>query len=308
MLIAADGKASFNYLPLTIAERLGFFASEGLDVEIQDVGGALRALQEGAGDVAGGPFEHTILAQGRNQFFQAFALLGRAPQVAFGVSTKTMASYTAVSDLKGRKLGVPVAGSSSSMVANLVLSRGGVLPHEVNFVELASPIAAVTAMRLGQVDAISHTEPVITMLENKGEVRVISDTRTLKGTQDIFGGPMLAACLYAPDDYVQKNPGTVQALAHAVVHALKWLQTAGPSDIIKVVPESYLLGDRGLYLASFNKIREAIAIDGLIPEEGVRTALRAVARIDPSVKAERINLARTFTNEFARKSKEKFRA
>jgi NitT/TauT family transport system substrate-binding protein len=92
------------------------------------------------------------------------------------------------------------------------------------------------------------------------------------------------------------------------VHGLKWLQTAGPSDIIKTVPESYLLGDRALYLASFNKVREAIALDGIIPEEGARTALKALTSFDPSIKPEKIQLARTYTNEFARRAKEKFKA
>ena len=52
---------------------------------------------------------------------------------------------------------------------------------------------------------------------------------------------MPAGCLYAPSEFILKNPGTCQALAHAVVHSLKWLQTAGPSDMIKTVPESHLL-------------------------------------------------------------------
>ncbi len=89
---------------------------------------------------------------------------------------------------------------------------------------------------------MSNTDPVMTMLEQKGDVKIISDTRTLKGTHDVFGGPMPAACFYSHADFVQKNPNTCQALANAIVHGLKWLQTAGPSDIIKTVPESYLLG------------------------------------------------------------------
>ena len=92
------------------------------------------------------------------------------------------------------------------------------------------------------------------------------------------------------------------------MHGLKWLQTAGPGDIIKTVPENYLLGDRGLYLASFNKVRDAIALDGLIPEEGARTALKALASFDPSIKAEKIDLSKTYTNEFARRAKDKFKA
>jgi hypothetical protein len=50
---------------------------------------------------------------------------------------------------------------------------------------------------------------------------------------------MPAGCLYAPDhDFVQKHPNTCQALATAIVQGLKWMQTAGPSDIIKTVPEA----------------------------------------------------------------------
>jgi NitT/TauT family transport system substrate-binding protein len=148
----------------------------------------------------------------------------------------------------------------------------------------------------------------MTMLEQKGDVRIVSDTRTLKGTQEVFGGPMPAACFYTHADFVRNHPNTCQALANAIVHGLKWLQTAGPSDIIKTVPESYLLGDRALYLASFNKVREAIAIDGLMPEEGARTALKALASFEPSVKPEKIDLAKTYTNDFARRAKEKFKA
>jgi NitT/TauT family transport system substrate-binding protein len=213
-----------------------------------------------------------------------------------------------VTDLRGKKIGVSAPGSSTNMVANLVLSRGGVKANEVSFIGVGTSAGALAAMRSGQIDAMSNTDPVMTMLEQKGEVKIISDTRTLRGTQEVFGGPMPAGCLYAPLDFVQKHPNTCQALANAIVHGLKWLQTAGPSDIIKTVPESYLLGDRALYLASFNKVREAIALDGLIPEEGAKTALRALASFEAGVKPEKIDLAKTYTNDFARRAKERFKA
>ena len=92
------------------------------------------------------------------------------------------------------------------------------------------------------------------------------------------------------------------------MHALKWLQTAGPRDIVKTVPEAYLLGDRALYLASFEKLRESISPDGILTIEGARTALRALSAFDAGVAAARIDLARTYTNAYARRAKERFRA
>jgi NitT/TauT family transport system substrate-binding protein len=309
--IAVGGKAAFYYLPLTISEQLGYFKAEGLDVEISDFAGGSRALQAvvgGSADIVSGAYEHTINLQSKNQMFQAFVLQGRAPQIAVGVSARTMPGYKTVTELRGKKIGVSAPGSSTNMVANLVLSRAGVKASEVSYIGVGTSAGALAALRSGQIDAMSNTDPVMTMLEQKGEVRIISDTRTLKGTNEVFGGPMPAACLYAPLEFVQKHPNTCQALANAIVHGLKWLQTAGPSDIIKTVPETYLLGDRALYLASFNKVREAIALDGLLPEEGARTALKALASFEPSVRPDKIDLGKTYTNEFARRAKDRFKA
>lgn len=309
--IAVGGKAAFYYLPLTIAEQLGYFKAEGLDVEISDFAGGSRALQAvvgGSADVVSGAYEHTINLQSKGQQFQAFVLQGRAPQISVGISPKTMPGYKGVADLKGKKIGVSAPGSSTNMVANLILSRAGLTASDVSFIGVGTAAGALTAFRSGQIDAMSNTDPVMTMLEQKGEIRIIADTRTLKGTSEVFGGPMPAGCLYAPREFVQKHPNTVQALTNAIVHSLKWLQTAGPGDIIKTVPEAYLLGDRALYLAAFNKVREAISLDGIFPEEGSKTALRALASFDSSIKSDKIDLARTFTNEFARKAKQQYKA
>ncbi len=311
LTIAVGGKAALSYLPLTIADQLGYFRTEGLDVDVADYASAELALQaaaSGAADVVSGAFENTIALQSKGQMFQAFVLQARAPQIAIGVSTRSMPYYSAVADLRGRKIGITAPGSPTDMAASLVLSRAGLKASDVRFVGVGASAGALASLRSGQIDAMCNTDPVMTMLEQKGDVRIICDTRTLKDTLDIFGGPMPAACLYAPLEFVQRHPRSCQALANGVVRALKWLQTAGPGDLLKAVPENYLLGDRALYLASFNKMREAIALDGLIPEEGARTALRALAGFDGSVRPEKITLAKTFTNEFSRRAREKFSA
>src|SRR3954466_7848017 len=226
---AVGGKSAFSYLPLPISEQLGYFRAEGLDVEISDFAGgakALQALMGGSADIVNGAYEHTINMQARNQVIQEIVLMGRAPQISMGVSTKAFPSYKGPADLRGKKIGVSAPGSSTNMVANLVLSRAGVKASDVSFVGVGTSSGAIAAMRAGQIDAISNTDPIMTMLEQKGEVKIISDTRTLKGAQDVFGGTMPAACLYTRSDFVKANPNTCQALANAVVCGLKSLQTA----------------------------------------------------------------------------------
>lgn len=303
--IAVGGKAAFYYLPLTIAEQRGYFKEEGLNVEIVDFAGgsqALRAVVGGSADVVSGAYEHTINMQANKQYFRAFVLQGRAPQIAMGVSRAKLPKYKSVADLRGAKIGVSAPGSSTNMVANYVLAKGGLKPSEVSFVGVGTGNGAIAALRSGQIDAICNVDPVMTMLSQKNDVTIIADTRTLKGTEQLFGGPMPAGSLYAPDDFVQKNPNTTQALVTAMVKALRWIQAAGPSDIIKTVPEAYLLGDRALYLASFNAVRDAISPDGLISEAGARTTLTALASFNEKIKPAEIDLSRTYTNDFVKRA------
>lgn len=311
IVMAVGGKASLGYLPLTVSAQLGYFKAEGLDLEINDFGTGARAshaILNGFADVCSGAFTRIIELQHKDQWLQSFVMQTRTPQIAFGVSVRNMPHYKNVADLKGRKIGVATLDSASYFTAGLVLARFDLKPSDVSFVEVAAASSALAALRSGQIDAISHTDPVMTMLEQKGDVKMIAETRTLKGTIEVFGGPMPSTCLYSIGDFIQKNPNTCQALANAMVHGLKWLQTAGPGDILKTVPESYLLGDRALYLASFDQVRESIAIDGMMPENGPRTALRALASFNPDIRADKMDLAKTFTNAFARRAKERFKA
>ena len=303
--IAVGGKASFYYLPLSIAEFKGFYKAEGLDVEISDFAGGSRALAAvvgGSADVVSGAYEHTINLQQKGQMFQAFVLQGRAPQMAIGVSSKTMAGYKSVADLKGKKIGVSAPGSSTNMMASFMLANAGLKASDVSFVGVGTGAGAVTALRSGQIDAISNVEPVMTMLQQSGDIRIVADMRTMKGTQDFLGGPMPAACLYAPLTFVQKYPNTAQALASAIIRANRWIESVGPSELIRTVPESYLLGDRGIYLATFNAIRDSISRDGLISDEGSQTALKLLESSTPKWDKTKVDLAKTYTNEFAKKA------
>src|SRR5258708_28439206 len=83
--IAVGGKASLYYLPLTIAEQLGYFKEEGLSVTISDFSGgsqALRAVVGGSPGVVSGAYEQTLNMQPHGPILRRFALQGPAAQHA----------------------------------------------------------------------------------------------------------------------------------------------------------------------------------------------------------------------------------
>ena len=305
LTIAVGGKNLLYYLPLTIAESLGYFKAEGLDVTIVDFAGGSKALQAvvgGSADVVSGAFEHTLLMQPKGIRLRAFALQGRAPQIVLGINPKTMPGFKSVADLKGKKIGVTAPGSSTQILANFVLAKAGLKPADVSFIGVGAGTGAVAAMRAGQVDAISNLDPVITLLQRSGDLKIVSDTRIVAEADKAFGGPMPAGCLYAPQAFVDRNPATVQALANAIVRADRWIAAAGPADIVKAVPESYLLGDRAVYIDAFLASKGALSPDGLIPEAGAATALRALQSVDDTLKGGKFDLGAAWTNEFVKRA------
>ena len=309
LTLAVGGKNLLYYLPLTIAEQLGYFKAEGLELTIVDFAGgaqALRAVVGGSADVVSGAFEHTVNMQAKGQYLRAFVLQGRAPQVVLGVNPKTMPNFKTVADLKGKKIGVTAPGSSTNVMANFVLAKAGLKPSDVSIIGVGASQGAVAAMRSGQIDALSNLDPVITLLQRSGDLKIVSDTRIVAEAEKVFGGPMPAGCLYAPQAFIDKNPLTVQALANAIVRANKWIQAAGPGEIIKAVPESYLLGDRAVYIDAFLAAKGALSADGTIPDKGADTAYRALASIDPEIAAAKLDLAAVFTNDFVKKANQKY--
>jgi NitT/TauT family transport system substrate-binding protein len=309
LTLAVGGKNLLYYLPLTIAEQRGYFKAEGLDVTIVDFAGGARALQAlvgGSADVVSGAFEHTVNMQAKGQRLRAFVLQGRAPQIVLGVNPRTMAGYKAVADLKGKKIGVTAPGSSTNVMVNFILAKAGLKPSDVSIIGVGAAQGAVAAMRAGQIDAISNLDPVVTLLQRSGDLKVVSDTRIVAEAERVFGGPMPAGCLYAPQSFIDKNPATVQALAHALVRADKWIQGAGPSDIITNVPEAYLLGDRAVYIDAFLAAKGALSPDGSFPEKGADTALRALASIDAEISKAKVDLTAVWTNDFVRRANARY--
>jgi NitT/TauT family transport system substrate-binding protein len=310
--IAVGGKPAFYYISLTIAERLGYFKDEGLDVEISDFAGGSKALQAvvgGSADVVSGAWENTIDQQPKGLNLQGFVKMGRYPAITVGVVKAKAASYKSPKDLKGMKIGVTAPGSSTNrVVQHLMVAHGGLKPDDASFIGVGTSSGVIAAVKSGEIDAVSNIDPVITMMEKSGDLVVIADTRTEEGTRKVFGfSDIPAAALYAPSDFIKKNPNTVQALTNAMVRALLWLQTATPEQVANTVPPDYLLGDKALYIAAYAKFKPAISPDGLFTKEGAENTLKFLAAFNPAIKPNEIKLDQTYDNSYVQKALAKYK-
>ena len=307
--LAVGGKSLFYYLPLTIAERKGYFKAEGLDVEIVDFPGGAKALQAmvgGSADIVSGAYEHTINMHAKGQPIVAIALQGRYNAIVFAVSKAKAAQYKSPQDIKGLKVGVTAPGSSTHMAVQNLAVKAGLKPDDFAAIGVGSSAGAVAAMKRGSIDAISNLDPVITKLEVDGDISIVVDTRTARGMKEVYGGAYHAGSIYAPVEWVKRNPNTTQAVVNAMVRAVLWLRTASVDDVIATVPREYYGGDLALYRGSLLKNKEAFSPDARFSMEGAQNVHKVLAQFVPEVQKAKIDLGATFDNSFADRALKKY--
>lgn len=305
VVLGVGGKSLLYYLPLTLAERLGYFKEQGLNVTINDFAGGAQSLQSlvgGSVDVVAGAYEHTIRMQAKGQDIRAVIELGRFPGIVLAVRKDRAGQIKSAADLKGAKIGVTAPGSSTNFFVQYLMVKSGLKPDDAAYIRVGAGATVIAAIKKGEIDAVSNLDPAITKLQQDGDVVILADSRTEEGNLKLFGGNNPAAVIYTRQDFIQKNPETTQRIVNAMYKALKWLEKATPEEVAKTVPEEYHLGDKGLYLAAFQASRPMYSKTGLIPQKGMQNANEMLVLFDKGVADAKVDLAKTFDDRFVKKA------
>ena len=294
--------AQVYFAPLNVARYQGYFKAEGLDVEIVDFASGTKALQAmmgGSSDVTAGAYEHTLTMQAKNLDIRSIVLFTRYPGNALGIAKARLTSFKDLRDLKGMKVGISAPGAATDIFLQLVLESVGLTHDDVSVVAIGNGVGAIAAMRQGgELGAISSLDPTITQLETSGDIAIKADSRTDAGTRAIYGGAYASGCFYTRYDFAEQYPNTAQALVNAMVRALRFVAKATPEQIMALLPAEYFQGDKTLYHASLVKNLPGVSPDGLITREASETVYKVMSKVQPDVRAAKIDLAKTYTNRF----------
>lgn len=203
------GKAvaeNWGNVPLNVGMQFGIFAKQGLEIEeIIFAGGAklAQAVTAGAVDIAlgGGP-DMAYIAKG-------------APEIAIGTITNTAAfmgisvgsqsTARGIDDLKGKKIGVTSAGSTTYwLVEQLNRAKGWTGADRVQPVVIGgSPTVAFAALKTGEIDADVGGTSTGYQLEEKQEGRLLIDCSEYVSAIELY-------VIFASTTLVQQNPKAVR--------------------------------------------------------------------------------------------------
>jgi len=287
-------------IPYEVARAHGYYAKEGLDVELvyaRGGGAAMQALVGGAVDYGATALDVALIAYSKHAPIRRFLSTGKLPLFALAVAPKQANAITSVKALEGHTVGISGLGNADHALTLYLLHEAGADPSKVQFAAMGPNL--LQALRLGQVDAGMVQEPALTLVEKAGG-RVLVNAMNSADAHKYLGGNYEFMGVAVRASEIEQRANEMKALARALSGALKAVQTLSPDDLVKSLPPEMTTGaDTGsmrdilakyrasLYpttvkidLAAANRVARALEIAGLLPRDAKTSGLYDTAIAD----------------------------
>lgn len=299
--IMVGGINKIIYLPAKLAETLGYFKDEGLQVELQSQPAGVDAENQLiAGAVQGvvGFYDHTIDLQSKGKDIEAIAVFCKVPGEVELVSTKAAPGFKSMAQAKGKTLGVTGLGSSTEFLTRYLADRQGVAQKDYSLLPVGAGNTFIAAMQQDRIQAGMTTEPTVSEMLKTGAAQVLVDLRTEEGSKAALGGLYPAASLYVQNSWADTHKAEATKLAHAFARTMQWISSHSAQEIADKMPKDYYGSDKGLYVQALQASLPMFTRDGAMPAGGPETVLQVLAAYKPQVKSKNIDLSKTYTNAF----------
>jgi len=290
------------FLPVRVAQTLGYFAEDGVAVDVSEaVGGtkAIQALLGGSVDVAAASVSDAIQLAGEGHEVREFVLFFTRPIVVLAVAPSMSSRIRSIRDLKGRAVGVTSPGSSSHQILNYLLRANGISPDDVSTVSVGMGASSVAALERGSVAAAMLLGSAIPVFQQRQPRAVfLADLRTAEGASRVFGSPLFPGLgLVAEDRWLRTHVETTRRFTHAVVRGMQWVREQPAERVRDMIPEMSRMTPDAELLA-IREMQGVMSADGRIPEPALPLVAKFVASSNPRFASARIDIARLYTNEF----------
>ncbi|HET8600526.1 MAG TPA: ABC transporter substrate-binding protein [Segeticoccus sp.] len=302
LTIAVGGQSALVYLPVTLAQQLGYYKQAGVDPKLLNFDGgskAIEAMLGGSAQITATSYDHAIQLQGKHKDVSCFVNYLALPSLVLAVSPKHRNEVSSIADLKGKPVGVTAPGSGTEFFLDHLLGKAGMKSDSVSIVAVGVGSTAVSAMEQGKVYAAVMAEPDVTVTKSRagGQLRLLADARTKQGTEQAMGVSNYPfTCLTAPNDWLKQNPDTARKLASAIVKTLTWIRTHNAQQIAAKMPPEFVGDKPSLYAKAVNNTKPGFDTNGAVTKQGAQAVLKQL--VSGGVVSNDIDLSKTYTNQY----------
>lgn len=234
-LVLSEVTHSVFYAPQYVALELGFFADEGLDVELINGGGAdkvMTSVLTGEADIGFAGPEAAIYVhnQGKEDAPVVFAQMTKRDG-SFLVGREDSAFRW--EDLNGKTIIGGRAGGVPEMTLEYVMRQNGVVPGEDAAVDTTVQFNMMAgAFTGGNGDYVTLFEPTATEIESSGQGYILTSI----GAES---GEIPYTAYFAPASMLEQDAETVQSFTNAIARALDYVRTHPASEIAEVIAPQF---------------------------------------------------------------------
>jgi NitT/TauT family transport system substrate-binding protein len=290
------------YLPFELADRLGYYKEQGLNITLSDEPAGVDAttnMLAGKVNGVGGFYDHTIALQGLGQSAESVISMLVTPGEVELCRNDLKGKIKSPADWKGRNLGITDTGSSTDFLTQYLAKKNGVDPKTTHRIGVQSGPTLIGAMAHKNVDCAMTTEPTVSQLLANKQAYILLDMRSAAGTTKYLGGTYPATSLYMMTSYVNKHPKTVQKLVNAYVKTLKWINTHTAAQITDKMPADYYAGvGKAAYIKALASEKGIYNPTGMMPPNGPPTNVKVLTTFNPAVQGKTIDISKTYTDAF----------
>lgn len=226
---------SIFYAPMYVAIEEGYFAWEGIDLELVTGYGAdktMTALLTGEADIGFMGAESTLYtyAEGNTDYAVNFAqLTQRAGN--FLVAREPIEDFT-WEMLKGKNVLGGRAGGMPEMVFEYILSQNNINKSDLTIDQSIDFGSTAAAFSGGQGDFTLEFEPHATALEEKGDGYVVASLGEASGYVPYTS-------FSAKKSFMEANPDIISAFTKALQKGMEYCDTHTPAEISKVIKPQF---------------------------------------------------------------------
>ncbi|GAA5335216.1 MetQ/NlpA family ABC transporter substrate-binding protein [Thermus hydrothermalis] len=227
-------------IPYEVAQRRGYFAEEGLEVELVYARGGAQALQFLVGkavDYAATSLDAALQAYRQGAPIVRVLSTGRLPLFALAAGPKS--TVRSVPDLQGKTVGISALGNADHVLLVYLLKKAGVDPRRVQYATLGPNL--YEALRAGHVEVGMVQEPALTLLKEAGG-REIVNLMDLKQAQAYLGGAYEFMGVAVRREEREARLGEIKAMARALEKALRFVHAADARLIADTLPKALIAG------------------------------------------------------------------
>ena len=292
------------YLPNMLAQQLGYFKAENLDVTLIDEGSGQASEEEvvaGNVDAGSGAYSHPMVLNTLGKKIETICQFGIAPGEAEVVDA-SLTNITSAKDLGGKNLGVTDIGSGTHVLTQALLGSAGLDPTKSQYVAVGAGDTFIAAIQQHKIAAGMTTYPTISRLVNSGKGKILVSLLTPADTRAALGGDYPFIGIFAKNDWVNSNKDVAQRLVNAYVKTLKFMHSHTAAEIADKMPTDYYAGDKASYVSDLQSQLSIFGTDCKMPAGGPETVQKIQQQFVASYKGKSANLSETYTNDFADKA------